>query len=297
MVSERHGVWEKAQPIRFPSGFHGGLNGITCPSAGNCLGFGGYAVPKSDKDGLFVVTEKHGQWGKPRTFPHIVALTTFYFAGITSAWCKSAGNCLVVGYYYWDNYADTIFSLNQKNGHWGSIRPLTGGGDIDFLTCLSLGNCTAGGIFFDGAVPELFHQPYVMTEENGTWGGAHSIPGVADLSANSSIAELDGLACRSIGNCSAVGSYDTVDQGGGTQVFVSTEKDGTWGTATELPGLAELGGTSGADQLSCGATGDCSMAGSYYVSGVYRPFLATQRDGSWSQAEPIRGLFPASSGK
>jgi hypothetical protein len=290
-VSERNGTWGKAEPVggKPIRGVNGpGFSQLTCPSAGNCLGVGSYSDRKGDY-GPFVVAEKHGKWGKVRTFPRIIALRTFHFAGITSAWCKSAGNCTAVGYYYWDNYADTIFSLSQKNGTWGPIESLTGGGTIDFFTCLSLGNCTAGGILFDGAVPEMFHQPYVVTEKNGTWGGAHGIPGVADLSANSSIAGLGGVACPSAGNCSAVGSYDTVDQGGGTKIFVSTETGGVWGTATELPGLAPLG----AGPLSCGAPGDCAMAGEYDIgSFVSKPFLATQRNGVWGEAEPVKGLGP-----
>ncbi len=116
------------------------------------------------------------------------------------------------------------------------------------------------------------------------------------MSANSGMAYLGGLRCRSAGNCSATGVVVDAVNSKGDAVFLSTEKNGTWGQATELALPAPPPGTlliASAPVLACGAPGDCSLGGWYSHPGyLYQPhhlyaFLATQKNGTWSNAQPV----------
>ena len=77
------------------------------------------------------------------------------------------------------------------------------------------------------------------------------------------------MSCNSTGNCAAVGYYlrRHRDQG-----FVASERNGVWGQATGVPGLAALnrGGDAGFDSVSCLPAGSCTAGGWY-----------TDRRGHW----------------
>jgi hypothetical protein len=305
LVSQKNGVWGKAEEVpgtaRLNTGRSAETTQIACTSAGNCLGAGDYAGPEGTEP--FTVTEKHGTWGSARTFARLIARNTGGFAEFNSVSCPSAGSCTAAGSYEKTGNQDVVFAISQKNGTWGSITPVPGmaalrpGGigqsAIDSLSCPSPGNCTAGGDFLDPNDPEL-SQPFVVTEKNGNWGSAQLLPGVAALSANTNEAGLGAVICPSAGNCSADGTYNTTPAGA-NEAFVSTETNGVWGTATELPGIATLNQAHllGVTALSCGAPGNCSLGGWYYEAIRHaKPYLATQKNGDWSNAQDIKGIDP-----
>ncbi len=71
-----------------------------------------------------------------------------------------------------------------------------------------------------------------------------------------------------------------------------TEKDGIWGRATGLPGLAALntGDSSLANSLSCTAGGNCALGGFYTtVSDQQQAFVADESAGAWQPAEEFPG--------
>ena len=96
----------------------------------------------------------------------------------------------------------------------------------------------------------------------GAWGSATEVPGTAALN-KGGVAGVISVSCASAGNCGAAGNY--ADGSGHQQVFVVDEKNGTWGTAKEVPGTATLnkGGRAAADSVSCAAPGNCSAGGAY----------------------------------
>lgn len=293
LVSEKHGVWGKAQQVAglagLNTGHDTGLNQISCTSAGNCLAVGFYSGPKGTEP--FAVTQKHGTWGKAQAFPDIIAENTGFFAEITSVWCKLAGNCTGVGIIFFSETSSEAFAISQKNGTWGAITglPVPGGPLVPYaigsLTCLSRRDCTASGKYQD--LSTGLSQPFVVAEKNGTW-SFRDRPGVAGLR----VATLGSVICRSAGNCSAAGTY--FPTGSSQEVFVSTERNGTWGTAAELPGLARLnrGKGAGVPVLSCGATGDCSLGGFYLSGRLSKPYLATQKNGIWGDTAEVKGIEP-----
>lgn len=85
-------------------------------------------------------------------------------------------------------------------------------------------------------------------------------------------AELVSVSCSSKGNCAAGGSY----QENGSpftapaQAFVVTERNGVWGKAKAVRGLAacpERGRGAGVDFMSCRSAGSCTASGTYLPAG------------------------------
>src|ERR1700722_14512296 len=63
------------------------------------------------------------------------------------------------------------------------------------------------------------------------WGTAIPVPGLAKLNRGNA-AETISISCPSAGNCGAGGVYTN---GQGDQPWVDSEKNGTWGTARQVP--------------------------------------------------------------
>ena len=123
----------------------------------------------------------------------------------------------------------------------------------------------------------------------GGWGRAIEVPGLGQLSAGHG-GTLNEVSCSSPGNCAAGGMYD--DSLGHLQAFVVSEKDGSWGAAIEVPGLAALntGGDARVNSVSCGSAGDCVAGGSYLTSSRSGDaFVVSERNGSWGKAMQVPG--------
>ncbi len=326
VVSEKRGAWGNAEDVpglaKLNTAGYADLSRVSCPSAGNCVAVGFYSAQhgKEEDTGPVAVIEKNGKWGKARAFPRIIAHSPYHDAYFADVWCDPITYCLVSGGSQVSPNGDAGFFINEVNGVWGPIpaygaqpgpglSPTQHGGMATFgnaaehgntaassddtMSCFSPGNCVVGGNYNDGGNPED-SQPLVVTETNGKWGGGQTLPGVAALSANSAIAYLTGLRCRSVGNCSAVG-WVADGSSEGDVVFLSTEKNGVWGEAMVLAGLpAPPSGeryTALWPVLSCGAPGDCGLGGWYsFGKSPYSrryAYLATQKDGIWSKAQLV----------
>jgi len=74
--------------------------------------------------------------------------------------------------------------------------------------------------------------------------------------------------------------------------MVDLETDGTWGTATQVPGLSALNTGIGSDPsaLSCDSSGNCVLVGTYAAndgtSNAY-PFVTYESGGTWSDATEV----------
>jgi hypothetical protein len=88
----------------------------------------------------------------------------------------------------------------------------------------------------------------------------------------------------------AGGNY--ADGAGHQQGFVAGEKNGVWGQAMAVPGLAALGaGGSGVYTVSCALAGNCAAVGSYTDGdGRQQGFVADEKNGVWGQAIEVPGL-------
>jgi hypothetical protein len=179
-------------------------------------------------------------------------------------------------------------------GGWGKATELPGiaslnaGGaaTVSQVSCSSPGNCGLGGGYADAAGNE---EGFVASEQDGTWGKAAEVPGLARLNGDDGAA-VASVSCAGPGDCSAGGFYGlAAGRNPHQQAFVVTERNGTWGSAAPVPGLASLntGGTAEVLSVSCAAPGDCGAVGDYFeASGLIQSFLVGQRDGRWGS----RGL-------
>jgi hypothetical protein len=243
-------------------------------------------------------------WGTAQELPGIAALDD---GGVTigaSLSCSSPGNCAVGGSYYGPTVGSgaSAYVADQRNGTWGKAIEVPGLAALNAgkfalvgsISCTSAGDCTAGGGYSPGA-PDLGFDAFVVTERDGIWGKAIEVPGTGALNAGPT-ADVSSVSCWSPGDCTAAGQYEpggVASQGIiDTQAFVVTEKNGTWGSATELPGLAALstGKQAAADAISCTAGGSCAVGGSYTTaSGRQQAFVADESAGTWQPAEEVPG--------
>lgn len=288
VVTERNGRWNAA--IEVPG--LGALNtdtmagegaqtlSVSCASAGNCAA-GGYYSTKSFQWQGFVVTERAGHWGRAIEVPGLGALNTSGGAQVQSLSCASAGNCSAGGFYASGGHQQG-FVVAEKNGHWNPATEVpglaalntSGQAFVNSVSCAAAGNCTAGGIY-DGApnFPDNYGKGYVVTEHNGVWGRAVAVAGLAALHATR-YSGVASVSCASAGNCAAGGWY--MDNHGYRQGFVAVQRNGGWGLATEVPGLAVLnkGGSANVAAVSCATPASCVAGGSFMDShGHYQGYL------------------------
>ncbi len=295
VVGEKNGVWSKA--IQVPglgalnTGGFARAGNVSCAPAGNCAAVGSYTDASGHHQG-FVVSEKNGIWGQAIEVPGLGALNAGGGAGVSSVYCASAGNCTAVGGYADGNGHQQGFTAEEKNGVWGNaievpgLEALNTTGDADVLAvgCASPGNCTAGGYYSNGA-DNNGQQGFVVSEQNGTWGQATDVPGLAALNSNGG-AFISSVSCASAGNCTVGGDYD-YDYNWG---FVAVEKNGVWGRAMNAPGLNALdtGRYADVNSVSCPTANTCAAAGDYEdISGSsFHPegFAVSERNGQWSPA-------------
>ena len=279
-------VWAAALPVpgtlgtAAPADSVAKVVSISCRSVGNCSA-GGFYTDGHDRLQAFVVDEKNSRWHAAKQVAG--ALNTKGYAEITSVSCHSAGNCAAVGFYSPGTSQTRPFIVTSKNGSWGSAAAVKGIAALDTghassLTAVSCGpagaagNCTAGGIYYLG--PGGGQQAFTVTEQNGTWGSARTVPGLATWNTGRD-ATLAAVSCVSPGNCSVAGSFEQV--GDLSQVWVASQHNGSWGSAGTVINLLNLnaGGVSDVTGLSCATVGSCGMVGYYYAGpDDQQPFVA-----------------------
>ena len=190
---------------------------------------------------------------------------------------------------------------------WAGAIPLPGlsaldrgqPADPEALSCAAAGDCAIGGSYTDAAGRT---QAFVAAERSGVWGAATEVPGSAALNRGGN-AVVTSVSCPAPGDCAAVGQYSPGGQAaGGTgapsaAAFVVVERNGAWGAATPLRGLAarNKGRSAGAARVSCWSPGDCTVVGTYAAGArgrdlITQAFVAGERNGVWGAAVPLPGL-------
>jgi hypothetical protein len=262
---------------------------VSCGSAGSCAAVGVYSDGTNHLQG-FAVSEKNGVWGQAIEVPGLATLNAGGFAQVASVSCGTAGSCAAGGSYLDGHSHRQGFVVSEKNGVWGqaievpglgALNPGGGSGVVQ-VSCASAGNCAAGG--FDA----VRNGAFVVSEQNGIWGQAIEVPGLAAL-AGPHGAELGSVSCASAGNCAAGGSYNAGHAG--DRGFVVSEKNGVWGKAIEVPGLRNLGKFAGVGSVSCASAGNCAAGGDYRDQLHHRQgFVVREKNGVWGKAIEVPGL-------
>jgi hypothetical protein len=290
--------WGKAALLRDAGKLgHAAAYSVSCPSAGNCTAGGTYSAGSVQQ--VFVISERAGHWGKAAELPGLGALNTGGDAELAGVSCWSAGNCVATGTYEGSSGWSAYVAV-QKKWLWGKAKQIPGlatlntGGlaEDGAVSCPSAGNCAVGGTYDNGTTFEA----YVVTLSKYHWAKAIEVPGLASLDGGNK-ASLIAVSCRKAGDCSAGGDYSPSSSS--DSAFAVTEKNGHWGKAIQLPGLAAInaGGSANLDVLSCGAAGNCAAGGLYRDGkGHNQAFLATQKNGSWGKAGKARGTGTLNTG-
>jgi Bacterial Ig-like domain (group 3) len=248
-------------------------------------------------------------WGTAHELPGITGLAPDDGAAAWTVSCSSPGNCAVGGSYgdQANSSITSAFVADQRNGSWRNAIEVPGiaalsvgeNAEVNSVSCTSAGDCTAGGSYWPGGDDAGGVNPalnaFVVTEKSGTWGRALEVPGTAALNVGGS-AGVSSVSCWSPGDCTAFGQYapgGVQNQGiVDLQTFVVTETGGAWGTAEELPGIADLnaGQQAAVSSISCTPGGNCAVGGDYSTaSGEQQAFVADETSGTWQRAEEVPG--------
>lgn len=196
-----------------------------------------------------------------------------------------------------------VVPLAQAGGTWNSavevpgsaVLNVGGNGEINSISCPSVGNCSAIGTYGDTAAGT---QAFVVDETNGTWSNAEEIPGYGALNVGDNVGIILDISCSSPGNCGAGGSY--ADSSTFAHAFTVNETNGTWGSAVGIPGFASTDSAGTLSELlaiSCSANGDCSAGGTYGDgSGNVQPFVVDESNGTWGNAQEVPGVGALNTG-
>jgi hypothetical protein len=154
--------------------------------------------------------------------------------------------------------------------------------DVSEVACVSAANCTALGTYTNVTGQ---NEGFTVTELRGTWQGglAMTMPSDAATNPHTFFYGYGGLACASVGNCSAGGQYlvgDTLYEG-----FFINEVDGVWQPATQMQlpsGALMAGKNGGVVAVSCRSAGNCSAGAAYYDGlGRYQALVVNEVANIW----------------
>jgi hypothetical protein len=170
---------------------------------------------------------------------------------------------------------------------------LLAGGAFTFTSAVGVNSASAASRLIAAVRSE--ESSHVQSAPS--WNTAVEAPGTASLNIGND-ASVDQISCPKVGDCGAVGTYSpATDQ---TALFVVSETNGTWGTATEVPGFAALNTGDGqyvTISISCPSVGDCGVGGAYTStsSNYLFPYTVAESNGTWGSATQLAS-FPVTGG-
>jgi hypothetical protein len=129
----------------------------------------------------------------------------------------------------------------------------------------------------------------VATQVHGRWSRGTPLRLPANAAAQP-YAQVSGLACRSAGNCVAVGDYQ-YGRSGSLQAFIAIESRGRWARAftLRLPANAASPSSAQLEAVTCTSNGSCDAVGTYQDSAgnAQTMVVAKPPSGPWRQATEI----------
>src|SRR5215470_17060776 len=157
---------------------------------------------------------------------------------------------------------------------------------LSSIACTARGACIAGGNY-QAAGRQI--EPMVAAQFHGRWsrGTPIALPAGA---ASQPYAQVNGIACRSAGNCVAVGDFE-YGRSRNLQAFIATESHGRWARAftPRPPANAASPASAELEAVACTRDGSCTAVGSYQDSSgnAQTMVLAKPPSGPWRQATEI----------
>jgi hypothetical protein len=217
IVWESAGHWTKAMtaplPAKAKANFITQLDGISCPSWGNCVAVGQYVNTNPARRPM-ILTESGGVWVSSVTAR--LPLDSHYnpWAGLFSVKCTGIGNCVAVGVYQGAHGGQGLI-IGSINGQWGRgiVAPLPSGysyavnsAQLLSVSCIGLGYCQAVGFFTAGQI----NRGITISERHGGWGNSTLTPHPANAVAPY-YEGLNAVSCNTIQvHCSMVGQYQAL---------------------------------------------------------------------------------------
>ncbi len=209
--------------------------------------------------------------------------------------CPTTGNCVAAGIYADASGKPQGLLLTELNGQWSppvTIRPPSDAATAPGTTpnasaCGAVGSCTVVGAY---QLASGDTQPFIVDDVGGQWRAAFRPSLPSDALTTGQTAQLRAVACSSLGNCTAVGTYDTSATIPTLSGFAVSEVNGTWGNSTEIsaPAGANVNPFLVVSQVSCASNGDCSVIGTYLDNqNVQHGVVVNEVGGVWQPAEPV----------
>jgi hypothetical protein len=224
------------------------LQALSCASTGNCSAIGGYDDGLGDSQGL-LVTESHGRWGQ---------------------------------------------AVEAQAPAGAAVEPfkLSDGGGLVDISCPAAGDCAAVGRYTDS---RRIDHGVLFSETRGRWSRgvqlrlpANAVTPTKPKSTAVDVLGIGGTSCSSVGNCVAVGGYETNAEVWDAMIIV--ERHGHWSRAIPAPlpaGAPVAGQNAVLLSITCNHAGQCSAAGAYVDAyGHQQSLLVSGSGASWSAAAP-----------
>jgi hypothetical protein len=157
---------------------------------------------------------------------------------------------------------------------------------LQSVSCASAGNCAAVGGYADSSGGEGL----LLSEQHGVWGDGVEALLPADAAWGPAASRkpwrqvfLSSVSCSSVGECVAVGEYQT--RSGFERGLILTETGGVWQTGIVAPVPANTGGESTLRSVSCPSVGNCAAVGTYRLTSDHHSslegLLVTQHGETW----------------
>ena len=237
-------------PSVTPNAFSG-LNAVSCPSAGSCVGVG---ATKSGGASAFAETLSGGTWTPTQISP-----AGLNAPALTGIWCASLTACIAVGNYY-PTMSGAPLIETLVGGTWtATTAGLEPGGsnwvNLSSISCVSITSCVAAGTVNSGTINHVV----IETLSGSTWTSS-----TAEDPTGSTYATVNSIQCFSATSCLAVGYWAA----GGAPFYplLETLSGSTW-TASTLGGLGDtLTSLSCPSATSCMAVGNSTSTGGLGVS-------------------------------
>jgi hypothetical protein len=295
--SEVGGVWRGAVALGLPANAvvtnqNAQLHSVACVSAGNCSAVGTYsakASPLPATEGL-VVNEVSGVWQRGTEVRLPSGTNVNPFVLLNQVACGSPGNCSAVGSYIDSNGVTHGLEVSELSNRWlaglSMALPTNAStfpdASLSSVACISAGNCDAIGTY---ANAEGDVEGLTVVQSSRAWKRASEMVMPSSSAANPRVFfyGFNGIACSSVGNCSAGGQFR--DNASNYQGFMVNEVNNTWQVADELKlptGATQVGKNGGVVALTCPANGNCSAGAAYLdASGNYQAVVINRVNGTW----------------
>jgi hypothetical protein len=243
-----------------------------------------------------VLNEVNGTWNTPTTLVAPAGASADPSMTVYGLSCGSLGNCIAVGSYQDNSLNIQAFIANEVNQKWLPAKEVTLPANavstsqvalVRSVVCSSAGNCSAVGGYLDNNSPTPRNVGFVLSEVRGSWQNASEISLTSSTNANPYVT-ISQLACSSIGNCVAVGSF--IDVNAVNQGLLVTQVNGAWshGLTLTLPANASAYAGASLSEVACVKKGGCAVLGTYNSNtGAVEGLSATESKGQWPRAQEL----------